>query len=170
VITAVSRTAKCGSSLAWNTITLKTYAGLASFTACAPLHVAGYLITAVSNTAACQGIGVVIKDRTVTFPAYNTVTLAAYQGLKAITVCAPLPNIPSGYVVTAHSTRGVCKLAQGGLVAWNAMTLTAYAGLATFNACMPLSPIPSGYVVTAQIRTAACGGAPGVNTVTLKRL
>lgn len=121
---------------------------------------AGYVITALGKTAACGG-GLV---------AWNTMTLTAYQGLKSVRACAPLPNIPAGYIVTAQTTTPACKGGQGALVPWNTMTLTAYGGLPSFNACMPLPAIPPGYVVTARIRTNACSGPPGPNTVTLKRL
>ena len=170
VITAISHTAKCGSASGPNTMTLKSYVGLKSFTACAPVNIPGFLLTSASTTAACQGINVVVNDRTVTMPTYNTATYAAYEGVKALTVCAPLSSIPQGYVVTAHSTKPGCNPMTGALTAWNAMTLTNYTGLATFTACSPVSPIPSGYVVTAQTRTAACGGPVGVNAVTLKKI
>jgi hypothetical protein len=169
VITKIAHTATCGAAAGPNTMTLLNYTGLKTFTACGPITIPGYLVTAAATTAACQGINVVVKDRTVTMPTYNTVTLAAYQGLNLIKACAPL-NIPSGYVATAYSTTVGCKPLSGAITPWNTLTLTKYEGLATFTACMPLNPIPSGYVVTARTRVAACGAAPGVNAVTLKRL
>jgi hypothetical protein len=97
-------------------------------------------------------------------------TLKSYQGLKSFSACAPLPNIPNGYLITALQTTAPCAGGQGGLVPWNTMTLTAYQGVASINACMPLPTIPPGYVITARTRTSACSGPPGPNTVTLKRL
>jgi hypothetical protein len=171
VITAISHTAKCGSALGPNTMTLKTYAGLASFVACGPITISGYLVTKATTTSACQGINVVINDKTVTMPTYNTVTMTKYTGLKTVNnVCAP-QNIPTGYVVTKQTLTAACKPMAGALTAWNTMTLTLYTGLQTFTACMPLNPIPSGYVVVRQLRLAACNtGALGNNAVELKKL
>jgi hypothetical protein len=121
---------------------------------------AGYVVTAFSKTAACG-------SRT---GVWNTMTLKAYQGLKSFSACAPFPNIPSDYLITALTTTAPCTGGQGGLVPWNTVTLTAYQGLASINACMPLPSVPAGYVVTARSRTSACSGGPGPNTVTLKRM
>jgi hypothetical protein len=104
VVTALSTTKACGGGLAaWNTMTLRAYAGLSSFTACAPLPniPAGYLITALSTTTACRGgQGALVP--------WNTMTLTAYQNLKSIKVCAPLQNVPDGFIVTAAAKAAWC--------------------------------------------------------------
>jgi len=122
---------------------------------------AGYLVTAFSTTAACG---------TARMASYNTMTIRAYAGLRAIATCAPNANIPRGYLITALSTTAACRGGQAGLAPWNSITLSAYEGLATLNARMPLASPPAGYVITRQLRVATCSPAPGMNAVTLKRL
>jgi hypothetical protein len=105
VVTAFSKTSACGSrSGVWNTMTLKAYQGLKSFSACAPLPNIpnGYLITALQTTAPCAGgQGGLVP--------WNTMTLTAYQGVASINACMPLPTIPPGYVITARTRTSACS-------------------------------------------------------------
>jgi hypothetical protein len=105
VVTAFSKTSACGSrSGVWNTMTLKSYQGLKSFSACAPLPNIpnGYLITALQTTAPCAGgQGGLVP--------WNTMTLTAYQGVASINACMPLPTIPPGYVITARTRTSACS-------------------------------------------------------------
>jgi hypothetical protein len=171
VIVKIARTATCGKGVAPNTMWVMNYSGQPRFTACGPVNVPGYVVVSAALTANCKGIGVSAGGGTVTMPTYDTVTMAKYEGLKTFSACAPLNNIPRGYVVVGHSVTAGCKPYVGAvLTPWNTLTLSQYEGLATFTACMPLNPIPAGYVVVAQKKIAQCGAAPGNNAVTLKRL
>jgi hypothetical protein len=170
VMVKIGRTPKCGGGIAHNTMWVMKYAGLPKFTACGPINIPGYVVVSAGRTPQCKGIGVSAGGGTVTIPTYDTVTMIAYEGLKTFSACAPLRNIPQGYVVTRHSVTPGCKPYVGSvLTPWNTLTLSKYEGLATFTACMPLNPIPPGYVVVAQKRIPQCGSGPATNAVTLKR-
>jgi hypothetical protein len=109
VVTAFSKTTACGSRTGvWNTMTLKAYQGLKSFSACAPLPniPSGYLVTALTTTTPCTGgQGGMVP--------WNTMTLTAYQGLASINACMPLATIPAGYVVVARTRTVACSGAAG---------------------------------------------------------
>ena len=171
VMVKIGRTPKCGGGIAHNTMWVMNYVGLPKFTSCGPQSIPGYVVVSAARTANCKGIGVSSGGSTVTFPTYDTVTMVKYEGLKTFAACAPLHNIPRGYVVTGHSkTVGCTPYAGSTLTPWNTLTLSKYEGLATFVACMPLNPIPAGYVVVAQTKIPQCGAAPGNNAVRLKKL